>query len=291
MELNKARVMRIIKAALKEDIGKGDATTNSLVPKLASIKACITVNEECVICGINITEWVLAGLDYSVRFKPQVSDGDIAAKGKEVAFIEGHARAVLTAERTMLNFLSFLSGIATRTKKYVDKVKAYNVKILDTRKTFPLLRYLEKYAVSVGGGYNHRMNLGEMVMVKDNHIAVHSPSLDFARDRQSIVHSLRSKAQKNIKIEIEVQSLEQFEDTLKQMPDIIMLDNMSTEDIKKAVRIRNESEKALRDTVLEVSGGITLDNVEDYAKTGIDTISIGAITDSVRSIDFSLNVL
>ncbi|MCK4463400.1 MAG: carboxylating nicotinate-nucleotide diphosphorylase, partial [Candidatus Omnitrophica bacterium] len=201
------------------------------------------------------------------------------------------ARAVLTAERTMLNFLSFLSGIATRTKKYVDKVKAYNVKILDTRKTFPLLRYLEKYAVSVGGGYNHRMNLGEMVMVKDNHIAVHSPSLDFARDRQSIVHSLRSKAQKNIKIEIEVQSLEQFEDTLKQMPDIIMLDNMSTEDIKKAVRIRNESEKALRDTVLEVSGGITLDNVEDYAKTGIDTISIGAITDSVRSIDFSLNVL
>ena len=165
MELNKARVMRIIKAALKEDIGKGDVTTNSLVRKLASIKACITANEECVICGINIAEWVLAGLDYSIRFKPQVSDGDIVAKGKEVAFIEGHARAVLTAERTMLNFLSLLSGITTETKKYVDKVKAYNVKILDTRKTFPLLRYLEKYAVSVGGGYNHRMNLGEMAQV------------------------------------------------------------------------------------------------------------------------------
>ncbi len=284
MELNKARVMRIIKAALKEDIGKGDVTTNSLVRKLASIKACITANEECVICGINIAEWVLAGLDYSVRFKPQVSDGDILAKGKEVAFIEGHARAVLTAERTMLNFLSLLSGIATRTKKYVDKVKAYNVKILDTRKTFPLLRYLEKYAVSVGGGYNHRMNLGEMVMVKDNHLKVTSASVHQCA-------SLRNKIQKNIKIEVEVEDLEQFEEVLKQMPDIIMLDNMSTEDIKKAVRIRNESEKALRDTVLEVSGGITLDNVEDYAKTGIDTISIGAITDSVHSINFSLNVL
>ncbi len=283
MELNKARVMRIIKAALKEDIGKGDITTNSLIRKLRSIKACITLNEECVICGINIAEWVLAGLDYSVRFKPQVSDGDILAKGKEVAFIEGHARAVLIAERTMLNFLSLLSGIATRTKKYVDKVKTYNVKILDTRKTFPLLRYLEKYAVSVAGAYNHRMNLGEMVMVKDNHLRI--------KDKGLRIKQLRDKIQRNIKIEVEVENLEQFEDALKQMPDIIMLDNMNTEDIKKAVRIRNESEKALRDTVLEVSGGITLDNVEDYAKTGIDTISIGAITDSVLSIDFSLDVL
>lgn len=284
MELNKARVMRIIKAALKEDIGKGDITTYSLVPKLASTKACITANEECVICGINIAEWVLAGLDYSVRFKPQVSDGDAVSKGKEVAFIEGHARAILTAERTMLNFLAFLSGIATRTKKYVDKVEAYNVKILDTRKTFPLLRYLEKYAVSVGGGYNHRMNLGEMAMVKDNHMKVIGAQAHRCA-------GLRNKIQKNVKIEVEAENLEQFEDALKQMPDIIMLDNMSTEDIKKAVRIRNESEKALRDTVLEASGGITLDNVEDYAKTGVDTISIGAITDSVRSIDFSLNIL
>ncbi len=286
MELNKARVIRIIKAALKEDIGKGDITTNSLVGKLASIKACITANEECVICGINIAEWVLAGLDYSIRFKPQVSDGDIAAKGKEVAFIEGHARAILTAERTMLNFLSLLSGIATETKKYVDKVKTYNVKILDTRKTFPLLRYLEKYAVSVGRGYNHRMNLNEMVMVKENHKKIQNPNIT-----KSQIPNLRERIQKNIKIEVEVESLEQFEDVLKQMPDIIMLDNMNVEDIKKAVRIRNESEKALRDTILEVSGGITLDNVEEYAKTGIDTISIGAITDSVRSIDFSLNVL
>ena len=286
MELNKARVMRIIKAALKEDIGKGDITTNSLIRKLRSIKACITLNEECVICGINIAEWVLAGLDYSIRFKPQVSDGDIAAKGKEVAFIEGHARAILTAERTMLNFLSLLSGIATETKKYVDKVKTYNVKILDTRKTFPLLRYLEKYAVSVGRGYNHRMNLNEMVMVKENHKKIQNPNIT-----KSQIPNLRERIQKNIKIEVEVESLEQFEDVLKQMPDIIMLDNMNVEDIKKAVRIRNESEKALRDTILEVSGGITLDNVEEYAKTGIDTISIGAITDSVRSIDFSLNVL
>lgn len=283
MKLDKARVLRIIKATLKEDIDRLDITTNSLIPKLAGAKACITANEDCVVCGINIIEWVIETLDYSVRFKGQVSDGDAAARGKEIAFLEGHARAILKAERTMLNFLSLLSGISTETRKYVDKTKAYNIKIMDTRKTFPLLRYLEKYAVSVGGGYNHRMNLSEMAMVKDNHIKVTGKAFGGVRD-------LREKIQKNIKIEIEVDNLKQFKDLLNEKPDIIMLDNMSADDVEKAVKMRQESGTS-KNIALEVSGGISLDNVEDYAKTGIDMISIGAITDSVNGIDFSLAIL
>jgi len=280
--MDKERVLKIIKAALKEDMGKSDITTSIVIPKLESIKACVAANEDCVICGMNIAEWTLDALDYSVRFKPQVNDGDTVNKGKDVAYLEGHARAILTAERTMLNFLSFLSGISTETKKYVDKVKKYNVKILDTRKTIPLMRYLEKYAVSVGGGCNHRMDLSEMVLVKDNHKKIKNQILK--------IKNIREKIQKNIKIEIEVEDLKEFGDVLKEKPDIIMLDNMSVDDVRKAVEIRKISELA-EVVSLEVSGGITLDNIEDYAKTGIDAISVGALTDSVRGIDFSLNII
>lgn len=280
--LDKARVMRIIRAALKEDIGRGDITTDSLVSKIDSAKAGIFANEDCVICGIDIAEWVLSSLDYSVRFKPQVSDGDCVKEGKEVAFIEGHARAILTAERVMLNFLSLLSGISTETRRYVDKVKPYNVRILDTRKTLPLLRYLEKYAVLVGGGHNHRMDLGEMVMVKDNHKKISNVKF--------LISNLRGKIEKATKIEVEVENLEEFEKVLKQKPDIIMLDNMSAGDVKKAVQIRKDNNLENK-IMLEASGGITLDNIEEYAKAGVDAISIGAITDSVRGIDFSLNFM
>jgi len=281
MQLDKARVQRIIKAALKEDIGEGDITSVSIIPKLASVKASIVAKEECVVCGIDIAEWVQSACDYTVRFKPQVEDKDTVRKGKEIAFIEGRARGILKAERTMLNFLSLLSGIATEAKKYADKVKKYNVKIMDTRKTFPLLRYLEKYAVTVGEAYNHRMDLSEMVLVKDNHIRVHG-----TRDT---VQGIRKKVQKGMRIEIEVDDIKQFEEVLKERPDIIMLDNMSVSEVKKAVEMRKT--EGMDKVALEVSGGITLDNVEDYAKTGIDTISVGALTDSVRGIDFSLNII
>jgi len=280
MNLEKTRVMNIIKAALKEDIGRGDITTNAIVPRLESVKGGIIANEECVVCGIDIAEWVLSSLDYSVRFKPQVQDGDVAHAGKEVAFLEGHARAILTAERTMLNFLSLLSGVATETRKYVERVKNYNVKILDTRKTLPLLRYLQKYAVTVGGGYNHRMNLGEMAILKDNHRQVSGAGHQ--------TEALRERIQKNIKIELEVDTLEEFEQALKQKPDIIMLDNLDVETVKKTVQVR-EAYGLSREILLEVSGGITLHNVEGYAATGVDKISVGALTDSVRGIDFSLN--
>ena len=171
MQLDKERVIPILKAALKEDIGKGDITTNALVENFESAKASIIVKEECVICGLQIAEWLMAQVDYSVRFKPNAKDGNLVGAGKELAYFEGHVASILKAERTMLNFLSFLSGIATQTKTFVEKARPYGVKIMDTRKTLPLLRYLEKYAVFTGGGANHRMGLYDQVLVKDNHIS------------------------------------------------------------------------------------------------------------------------
>lgn len=284
MKLDKTRTLKIIKAALKEDIGIGDVTTVSTVHKLESIKASIVAGEDCILCGIDVAEWIINALDYSVRFKPQAKDGQRVYRGKEIAFLEGHARAILSAERTMLNFLCFLSGIATKVNKFVEKTKKYGVKIYDTRKTLPLLRYLEKYAVRVGDGYNHRFGLWDQALVKENHIKVAKIA-----ESKNFVSNLRKKVTKNIKIEIEVETLEQFRAMLKERPDIIMLDNMSTSDIKKAVQLRNKigSETPL----LEASGGITLDNVEEYAKTGVNRISIGALTDSVESVDMSLEIV
>jgi len=286
MNLNKTRTLKIIRAALKEDIGAGDVTTSVTVPKFESVKASIVAHEDCILCGIDIAEWVINCVDYSVRFKPQVKDGQRVYKGKEVAFLEGHARAILSAERTMLNFLSLLSGIATNVNKFVEKTRKRTVKIYDTRKTFPLLRYLEKYAVETGGGFNHRFGLWDQALVKENHLkAIGHRPLAIGE----ILKEVRKKVQKNIKIEIEVTNLKEFEDAIKGKPDIIMLDNMGIEDVKKAVEIRDKL-PSKNTPILEVSGGINIDNVGEYAGTGVDRISIGALTDSVESIDMSLEI-
>jgi len=290
MQLDKERVLPIIKAALKEDIGKGDITTQSIIDKYAPIDAAIVAREECVVCGLRIAEWLMAQLDYSARFKPNCDDGDLVGAGKEAAFIEGHANSILRAERTMLNFLSFLSGISTQVKLFVDKAKPYGVKIMDTRKTFPLLRYLEKYAVSVGGGANHRMGLYDQVLIKDNHIKAISRQLSAIRKKNALKGLVESARRKNIKgtvIEIEVTTIEEFNDALSGVPDIIMLDNMNPREVKACMEVRRLSKIK---PLLEVSGGITLDNVEEYAKTKVDMISIGFLTDSVKSVDMSLDV-
>ncbi|MBN1354518.1 MAG: carboxylating nicotinate-nucleotide diphosphorylase [Candidatus Omnitrophica bacterium] len=285
MVLDKKRTVKIIKAALKEDVGTGDITTLSTVSTVESIKASIVANEDCILCGIDIAEWVVNVLDCSVRFKPQAKDGQRVYQDKEVAFLEGHARAILSAERTMLNFLCFLSGISTAVNKFVEKTEKYGVKIYDTRKTLPLLRYLEKYAVTVGGGCNHRIGLWDQVLVKENHLRV--TDID---THKNFVHGVRKKVTKNIKIEVEVENLEQLERMLAGSPDIIMLDNMTVDDVKKAVGIRNKLPAGKR-PLLEVSGGITLENVEEYAAQGVDRISIGSITDSVVSVDMSLDIV
>ena len=285
MKLDKARTLKIIKAALKEDIGRGDITTVNTVPKVESVKAEIIANQDCIVCGMDIAEWIINAVDYSVRFKPQVNDGQKVYKGKVVAFLEGHARAILSAERTVLNFLCFLSGIATGVSRFVDLAGKHGVEIYDTRKTFPLLRYLEKYAVVVGGGANHRSGLWDQVLVKENHFRAGRLS-----GAKNLVSNVRQRITKNIKIEIEAENLREFVEVLAESPDIIMLDNMKPDDIKKAVALKNKAESGIK-PILEASGGITLDNIEEFAKTGVDRISIGSLTDSVESVDMSLNII
>ncbi len=286
MKLEKERALPIIKASLKEDIGKGDITTSAIMDKLAPGRASIIVKEDCVACGLEIAEWAMAQVDYSVRFKPNCRDGNFVGKGKELAFLEGHASSILRAERTMLNFLAFLGGIATRTKQFVDKAKPYGVKIMDTRKTFPLLRYLEKYAVWTGGGSNHRMGLYDQVLIKDNHIQVARTGK--VTSLKNLVETARKKSLKGAVIEIEVETVEEFNDALAGRADIIMLDNMTPQEVSSCVEIRRLSKIK---PALEVSGGITLDTIEEYSKTKVDMISIGALTDSVRAIDLSLDIV
>ncbi len=289
MQLEKERVVPIIKAALKEDIGKVDITTHLLVDKFISSKAVITTKEDCIVCGLKIAEWVMAEIDYSVRFKPNCEDGSLVGIGKDVAFLEGHINSILRAERTMLNFLTLLSGIATKTKQFVDKTRPYGVKIMDTRKTLPLLRYLEKYAVSIGGGSNHRMGLYDQVLIKDNHIKSHISKPKTQNEQlKKMIELARKNAPKGTAIEIEVTNTEEFSDALSGKPDIIMLDNMGIRDVKACVEIRRLSKIK---PLLEVSGSITLENVEEYAKTRVDTISVGSLTSSVKAIDMSLEIV
>lgn len=293
MKLDKDRVLPIIKAALKEDIGKGDITTGALVDKLISADAVLTAQEDCVICGIEIAEWTMSQVDYSVRFKPNCKDGDFVGSGKEIAFLEGHAGSILRAERTMINFAAFLSGISTRTRLYVDKARPYGVKIMDTRKTLPILRYLEKYAVFTGGGTNHRMGLYDQALIKDNHISLQGSAFSHQQKKagvsiKEIVETCRKKVLKGTTIEVEVETISDFESALAARPDIIMLDNMRPVDIRACVEIRKLSKAK---PLMEASGGITLENMEEYARAGVDMISIGSLTASVKSIDMSLAIV
>lgn len=271
-------IKHIIINALREDIGPKDVTTESLIPKNKIAQAVLIAKEKCVVCGLDIAGLVLRLKDKNIKFKPLVKDGDALYKGRILARISGKARSILTAERVALNFLSHLSGIATGTKKFINQVKPYRVKIMDTRKTTPGLRILEKYAVRIGGGYNHRLGLDEMVLIKDNHFKIIGKIKNLA------------KFKRKYKVEIEVKNLKEFRQALNLKPDIIMLDNMRPSDIKKAVRIRSKLTigSALK---LEVSGGITLNNVKKIASCGVEMISVGALTHSVDSVDISLDLI
>ncbi len=269
---------KIIEKALEEDIGFGDITTESIVPNNFYTKACIIVKEEGVIAGIPVAEEVFKFLDPSIIFSPKVSEGEKIEKGKIIAEIYGRAKTILSGERTALNFLQRLSGIATFTNYCVSLAKPYNVKILDTRKTTPLLRILEKYAVKVGGGENHRFALYDMVLIKDNHIKI-------AGSITEAIRRVRENLSSVYKIEVETENLEQVKEALENNVDIIMLDNMDKETIKRAVEIINK--KAL----IEVSGNIKPEDIEDIAKLGVNFISMGKLTHSVKSLDISLEII
>lgn len=276
--------MNCVKEALKEDIGKKDITTEIFIPKNKTAEAVLLAKEDAVVCGLGFAGKVFKAVDRKIKFRPCARDGDLIKKGKILARVSGKARGILTAERVALNFLGLLSGIATRTRKYVNAVKPYKTKILDTRKTIPGLRELQKYAVRTGGGYNHRLRLDEMVLVKDNHFKIISGYKRLPK---------LPKVSKSYQIELEAKDLKEFKAALRLNPDIIMLDNMSIEDIKKAVQIRNRlmPHNQRLSPKLEASGGITLKNVRKIASCGVEMVSVGALTHSLNSIDISLEIL
>jgi nicotinate-nucleotide pyrophosphorylase (carboxylating) len=279
--INPGELRLIAQRALKEDIGRGDITTRSSIPKNISIQAQIIAKEDFILCGMDLVGQVFKIVDPALKLQPKAKDGDRVLNRQILAVISGNAGSILTAERVALNFLSFLSGIATKTSKFVKKITPFKTRITDTRKTLAGLRSLQKYAVKIGSGYNHRMRLDEMFLIKDNHLKIMGGYAQLLR------------VPKGYKIEIEAQNLKEFVRALSFKPDIIMLDNMSIVDIKKAVKIRNDL-KLNRNSCrcwLEASGGIHLGNVKKYAATGVEIISIGELTDSIESVDISLEVL
>ena len=273
----------IVKTALREDVGSKDITTSSIIPKNLSIKADIEFKQKGVLCGIEIAERVFRLVDENLRFLPVAKDGEWIEKGREVAYIEGAASSILIAERTALNFLSHLSGVATITKTFVDQVKGTPAKILDTRKTTPTLRVLEKYAVVTGGGTNHRFGLYDQVLIKDNHLRIlrKTPLVD-------IVATAKKSTLKKTVIGIEVKNLLELKEALKSKADYILLDNMSVESVREAFLLRKKLGGKIE---LEVSGGVTLENVKDYAQIGVERISVGLLTHGSPSIDVSLDIL
>ncbi|MDD5109169.1 MAG: carboxylating nicotinate-nucleotide diphosphorylase [Candidatus Omnitrophica bacterium] len=278
-KINPIRLKEIIRRALIEDTGFGDITTKFTIPKNKKIKASIVAKEDFLLCGIMAAKEVFKTADPKVKFDEKIKEGkDVHAKDI-IAVISGNAHSILGAERTALNLLSLLSGIATKTRKFVRKIAPFKTKITDTRKTIAGLRELQKYAVKIGGGYNHRISLDEMILIKDNHLKILGG------------YSKLTNIPSNCKIEIEAQSLEEFRHALSLKPNVIMLDNMSIKDIKKAVKIRNNTRFKKQPTLLEISGGICLSNIKKYAATEVEIISIGELTDSIESVDISLEVI
>jgi len=269
---------KIIEQALLEDIGTGDITSELIIPSNLKAKGIIRSSEEGVVAGLDVACLVFQKLDSEIIFQKKIKDGTKVTRGKVLAEITGPARTILKGERVALNFLQRISGIATITSKFCQEVKDFPVRILDTRKTTPGLRILEKYAVRMGGGYNHRFGLYDAVLIKDNHISV-------AGGIKSAVNSVQKQISHMTKIEVEVENLSQLQEALEMEVDIIMLDNMNLDTMREAVKIVKG--KAL----IEASGGITLDNVREIAQTGVDLISIGCLTHSVKSLDISMEIL
>ncbi|TKG92308.1 carboxylating nicotinate-nucleotide diphosphorylase [Puteibacter caeruleilacunae] len=268
----------IIDLALREDVGNGDVTTDSLIPAESRTKASMTAKADGVIAGLPVAEMIFSKLDPTVAFNTFVSDGDFVKKGDVIVEIEGSFRALLTGERLALNFMQRMSGIATETSKYVEAVKEFKTEILDTRKTVPGLRLLDKYAVAAGGGTNHRIGLYDMVMIKDNHIKV-------AGSITKAVEDIRPKIDASIKIEVETTTLEEVQEAVEAGADIIMLDNMSNETMTEAVNFIDGRAK------VEASGNMNLERLRGVAATGVDFISIGGLTHSVVALDISQNIV
>lgn len=264
--------------AYAEDIGDGDITTNNLIPPEQNKTAVLVAKEEGVIAGLPVAEMVFKKFDKNIEWNVKIPDGSKVYTGDILVEFKGNYRALLTGERKALNFLQRLSGIATYANQCIKEVEGHKVEILDTRKTLPGYRYLDKYAVRMGGASNHRFGLYDMVMIKDNHIQV-------AGGITKAVEAIRKKIPKSIKIEVETTTLEQVKEALEAQVDIIMLDNMSSQMMSEAVEMINKRAK------IEASGNMTIKRIRKVAATGVDYISIGALTHSVKALDISQRII
>lgn len=273
----------LIDLALAEDIGTGDITSLATVPADRTATAIMLAKDDGVLSGIDVAREVFATVDPGIRFKERKSNGEILANRDEIAEISGNARSILTAERTALNFVQRLSGVATISASYAKALAGSNSSIVDTRKTTPGMRLLQKRAVQHGGGKNHRFGLADGVLIKDNHLA----AIGSANRIADAISAARSMAPHTLKIEIEVTSLDELGQALDAGADIIMLDNMDTAAIAEAVALRDSH---ANQALLEASGNITLERLPELAKTGVDFISAGALTHSAPSLDISLDI-
>jgi nicotinate-nucleotide pyrophosphorylase (carboxylating) len=267
-------ILEAIRRALEEDVQTGDVTTNSIVPAGAMLRGRIVAKQQGIIAGLDVARTVFRLLDETVGFQPSIADGAEVKKGQVLVELAGSARALLTGERTALNFLGRMSGIATLTRRFVEAVAGTKTVILDTRKTAPGLRITDKLAVRLGGGQNHRFGLFDMVLIKDNHI-------DFAGSITAAVGSVRATGTE-LEIEVESRTLDDVREALDIGVERILLDNMTADVMRQAVTMTNGKAK------LEASGNVTLENVREVAQTGVDFISVGALTHSVRVFDMSL---
>ena len=267
----------IVKAALAEDIGSGDITTALTIPRESDATGVIVAKEQGVICGLDVVRAAFKALDPEITVEEVAGDGSRIAAGDTIATLSGKTRGILTGERVALNFLQRMSGTATTTARYVESVSHTKARIVDTRKTTPGLRVLEKYAVRVGGGFNHRFGLSDGILIKDNHVAA-------ASGIAGAVSAARKQAPHTLRIEVEVGSLNQLEAAVEAGADAVLLDNMACDVVREAVEL------VAGTVILEASGGITEDNVVEIAETGVDFISVGALTHSARALDISLDL-
>jgi nicotinate-nucleotide pyrophosphorylase (carboxylating) len=275
--VNSKLIDRIIENALDEDIGPGDITTSAIVDIGVRGEGRLLAKEELILAGTEVFSRVFSIVDSGIMVEWQFHDGDVVLDGARIAQLKGPLRGILIGERTALNFLQHLSGIATLTRRYVEKTYPATVRVVDTRKTTPGLRVLEKYAVRVGGGSNHRFGLFDGILIKDNHIAA-------AGSISRAVEKLKSHVPHTVRIEVEVIDIKGLEEAINAGADAVLLDNMSLDELSRAVSVAGGR------VILEASGGVNLESIGEFAKTGVDIISVGAITHSAKSVDISLEV-
>lgn len=284
MKIN-SQIQRLLRQALREDIGKGDVTTQFVVPKNQKSKAIIFSKSEGILAGLPLVETIFRLLDSDAKFKNFKKDGAKIKRGDKILQIYAKAQAILSGERTALNFLQKLSGIATLTSQFVRQIQSTPARICDTRKTTPLWRSLEKYAVRIGGGSNHRFGLDDMILIKDNHIQA-------AGSITEAVQLAKQKNKRNYPIEVETKNLREVEEALKAGIFFIMLDNFSLKNLQSAVKVIRGFEKQHRKKIkIEASGNVDLQNVKKIAQSSVDLISVGKITHSVPALDFSLELI